>query len=208
MANINKMTYPLFFNQVETIKLYDPISEFLGVFEQGLVEFSYLDIVKTAGHSCATVAGAYLVTLKALKELYPHSVPERGGIRVSIRNSFDEGVTGVIATVISQITGATEISGFKGIATKFVRHSLMDFNADIMGEYQFTRLDTGASVVLVYEPNIPIDSRQQELMQKSLMGSASDEEKALFGHIWQERVRKILLYKGETPLVKIIQTQK
>ena len=65
------MTYPSFFDQVETIKLHDPISEFLGVFDQGILEFTYLDVVKAAGHSCPTVAGAYLLTLKALKALYP-----------------------------------------------------------------------------------------------------------------------------------------
>jgi len=198
------MTYPSFFDQVETIKLQDPISEFLGVFEQGLLEFTYLDVVKSAGHSCPTVAGAYLVTLKALKALYLNDIPQRGGIHISVKENFTEGVTGVIANVFSQITGATEISGFKGIASKFVRHSLMDFNADIKGEYRFTRVDTKASVELAYQPNVPVDPRQQMLMQKSMMGKATIEEQALFGQLWQARVRKILIdFKDHPDLVKI-----
>jgi len=45
------MNYPEFFNTIETIKLKDPLSNLLGTFENGLVEFSYLDVVKNAGHS-------------------------------------------------------------------------------------------------------------------------------------------------------------
>ena len=195
------MKYPEFFNQVEKIELYDSISEFLGVFEKGIIEFNYVDVVKTAGHSCPTVAGAYLVTLKALKYLYPNSIPQRGDIHISVKESFSEGVTGVITTVFSQITGATEIAGFKGIAGKFVKHSLMDFDADIQGEYKFTRKDTGASVNVVYQPAAPVDPRQQGLMQKSISGMASDEEKELFGMLWQERVRVILIDLADNPNV-------
>ena len=57
------MQYPNLFNEIETIKLQDDLSDFLGTFENGMVEFSYLDIVKSAGHSCPTVAGAYIMTL-------------------------------------------------------------------------------------------------------------------------------------------------
>ncbi len=55
------MTYPEFFKNIETIKLQDDLSLFLGAFEDGIIEFSYLDVVKTAGHSCPTVLGAYLM---------------------------------------------------------------------------------------------------------------------------------------------------
>ncbi len=195
------MNYPSFFNQVEEIELYDPISEFLGVFEKGLIQFNYLDVVKAAGHSCPTIAGAYLVTLKALKYLYPDSSPQRGGIRISVKDNFSEGVTGVIATVFSQITGATEISGFKGIAGKFVRHSLMDFDADISGQYKFTRVDTGKSVELIYQAAAPVDPRQQVLMQKAIQGIATAGELELFGQLWQERVRAILIDLPDHPQV-------
>jgi len=198
------MKYPKFFDQVESIILHDDISEFLAVFEKGIIEFSYLDVVKSAGHSCPTVAGAYLVTLKALKYLYPDSLPERGQIHISVKDSFSEGVTGVIASVFSQITGATEISGFKGIAGKFIKHSLMDFDADIQGQYQFTRKDTGDSVQVVYQAAVPVDPRQQMLMQKTIMGQATEEEKELFGQLWQERVRAILIDMADsTQVIKL-----
>ena len=60
------MNYPNFFKTIEVIKVKDPLSKILGVFENGEYEFSYLDVVKSAGHSCPTVAGAYIITLKAL----------------------------------------------------------------------------------------------------------------------------------------------
>jgi len=49
------MEYPKFFNNIETIKLKNPLSNHLGTFLDGFVEFSYLEIVKASGHSCPTV---------------------------------------------------------------------------------------------------------------------------------------------------------
>jgi len=54
------MQYPQFFKTIETIKLRDKLSDFFGTFENGLVEFSYLDVVKATGHSCPTVAGEHI----------------------------------------------------------------------------------------------------------------------------------------------------
>ena len=198
--------YPSFYNDVEKITLYDPLSDFLGAFDHGIIEYCYLDVVKSAGHSCPTVAGAYLVTIKALQALYPDGVPERGNIHISMKDSLREGVTGVISNVMSQITGATETSGFKGIAGKYVRHSLMDFDAEIQGQYRFTRKDSGESVEISYQAIAPIDSRQQALMQKIIMGAASDKEKKLFGQIWQQRVQAILIDFVDDP--RLIQIKK
>ena len=61
------MNYPNFFTTIETVKVQDPLSQVLGAFNDGVYEFSYLDVVKSAGHSCPTVTGAYLMTLEALK---------------------------------------------------------------------------------------------------------------------------------------------
>ena len=40
------MQYPKFFDAIEKITLKDDLSDFLGTFEDGIVEFSYLDVVK------------------------------------------------------------------------------------------------------------------------------------------------------------------
>src|SRR5512134_3733305 len=107
------MNYPGFFDTVLRIALRDPLGAFLGTFAGGVVEYGYFDAVKLAGHSCPTAAGAYLMTAKALGALCADALPERGAIRVEFRDDLEAGVTGVIANVVSQITGATQRTGSK-----------------------------------------------------------------------------------------------
>jgi len=197
------MTYPDFFDKVKTIKLKDELSDFLGTFENGIIEYSYTEIVKAAGHSCPTVAGAYLSCAKALEKLYEKELPVRGNIKVEFRNPVGEGVTGVISNVISHITGATKETGFKGIAGKFARHSLINFDTNIKGEIKFTRTDTGASVEIIYNPLVPPKPEMQELMQKNITGQISKEEKQKFGKLWQSRVEEILIHNFDNPDVII-----
>ncbi|SFV91027.1 FIG00847152: hypothetical protein [hydrothermal vent metagenome] len=187
------MHYPAFFDKVPPIKLYDPLSDFLGAFEQGEMEISYLDCVKLAGHSCPTVAGAYLMARKGLEKLYPDTLPHRGMIHVSMRESEVQGVTGVICNVISFIAGASGVGGFKGIQGNFSRDNLLSYNVPMEGEVTLTRLDTDESVTLSYDPSIiPADAMMQPLMGKTLQGIATKEEKEKFGQLWQARVEKIL----------------
>ena len=187
------MKYPDFFKQIETIKLTDDLSNFLGTFEDGVVEFNYLDIVKSAGHSCPTVAGAYLMALEGLKALYPdEQIPNRGNIFVSFKEDSNDGVAGVIANVFTQITGATETLGFKGINGNFVRHDLMKFNDNISSSVKLQRLDNGAKIEVIYDPSsIQANPLQQELMQKIMKGVATQQERISFGKLWQERVENI-----------------
>ena len=196
------MNYPSFFNEIETIKLKDDLSEFLGTFEDGIIEFSYLDIVKSAGHSCPTVAGAYLMAREGLKTLYENKIAKRGEIEVYFKEDLTEGVAGVIANVFTQITGATDKSGFKGIGGNFVRHSLMFFNSDIKSNVKLVRVDNKKSVEVYYDPSkIPANPKMQPLMQKIMANLANDEEKKLFGKLWQERVENIL--KNYTKVIKL-----
>ena len=186
------MNYPKFYDEVESIKVKDQLSNVLGAFEGGEYEFSYLDVVKSAGHSCPTVAGAYLITLEALKALYPDTLPVRGDIKVEFKEALEDGVAGVIGNVVSQITGATDKSGFKGLNGKFARHSLMFFDADLNSSARFTRLDNNKSVDVFYNPSsIMPNPAMQPLMQKVMQGVATAEEFKEFGVLWQERVEKI-----------------
>ena len=188
------MTYPDFFDQVEPIQLEDPLSNFLGAFEEGLMEITYLDCVKLAGHSCPTVAGAYLMAKKGLAALYGNELPRRGSIRVSLHENEAEGVTGVIGNVIAFIAGANGIGGFKGIGGHFARNNLLHYDVPMEGEVTLTRTDTNHSVTLNYNPSIiPADPAMQPLMGKSLQGLASAGERKKFGQLWQARVEKILL---------------
>ena len=149
--------------------------------------------MKLAGHSCPTVAGAYLMVREGLKALYKEQTPKRGEIEVFLKNAKEEGVSGVIATVFSLITGANDEGGFKGLNGQFKRSKLIHFEADTFLHVKLQRTDTKQSVEISYEPNtIAPDSRMANLMQKCLSATASHTEQRAFALLWQERVRIIL----------------
>jgi len=197
------MRYPEFFDKVPTIRLRDDLSDFLGTFENGEIEFSYVDVAKSAGHSCPTVAGAYLLCLEGLKALYKDEMPVRGEILVAFKEDEKEGVAGVIANVVTQITGATKILGFKGINGEYVRHSLLSFNEEINSSVKFTRTDTNESVEVIYDHSqIPGNPKQQELMGKVLMNMANEDERQEFRNLWQGRVQQILENPNKVIVIK------
>ena len=187
------MTSPQFFDKIPTIILKDDLASFLGAFEDGIIEFSYLDLVKSAGHSCPTVLGAYLITSEGLKALFENEIPKRGEIIVEFKEKQNDGVAGVIGNVIMNITGATTTNGFKGINGKFDRNYLMKFEQDINGaNVRFTRVDTQKPVDVFYNPNeIKPHEDMNFLMQKCMQGNATNEEKIEFGKLWQKRVEDI-----------------
>lgn len=194
------MTHPAFYDSVTTITLYDPLAELLGASTDGLLEYGFLDAVKLAGHSCPTVAGAYLMTLKALNALYGEDVPVRGNIRVAFRDGQGSGVTGVIANVVSQITGAAGDGGFKGLAGKYGRNGLLSFNAGIEGEIRFERIDRAAAVETDYHPEqVPPDQSMFPLLQGLLARRADAEDQAAFAALWQDRVKRILIDHFDNP---------
>ncbi|MBI5110240.1 MAG: hypothetical protein HZA62_16005 [Rhodocyclales bacterium] len=199
------MKTPAFFDAIPGIVLHDSLAEFLGATEGGLIEYRYVDAVRLAGHSCPTVAAAYGMTRRALLALYPDTLPERGAIRTDFRADRLSGVTGVIASVVTLITGATHDTGFKGLAGRFDRRKRMYFLADIGEEIRFTRLDTGAAVDVRAElQGVPFAPQTPALLQKCLDGTASAEEATAFRDGWQERVRKLLLEHGDDPEVFVL----
>lgn len=199
------MNYPDFFDQVPRIRLHDPLAEFLGAVDDGMIEYSYLDAVKLAGHSCPTVASAYWMTHMALGALYDSRTPERGAIRVDFRENSLNGVTGVIANVVSMLTGATHDTGFKGLAGQFDRRHLMFFDAAVPLDIRFTRTDTGGRVdVAANLQAVAGDPDTPTLMRCCLGGTASTEELRRFAALWQERVRRVLLEHQADPRVFVV----
>lgn len=199
------MRYPDFFDAVPRIRLHDPLADFLGACDGGIIEYAYPDAVRLAGHSCPTVAGAYWLTHQALRALYGEALPERGGVRVAFRESRTAGVTGVIANVVSLLTGATTDTGFKGLAGRFDRRGVLDFDARQPLDLRFTRLDTGAAVdAVAHLREVPADPRMAPLMQACLAGHASPAEARQFGELWQARVRRVLLEHGDDPAVFVV----
>ncbi len=87
----------------EPIRFKDPLAETLGVFkrENAVLEYTFLDVVKLAGHACPTTAAAYLCCQKALLKLYSDEIPIRGEIAITVYGEPDEGVYGVISQIFT-----------------------------------------------------------------------------------------------------------
>jgi len=193
------MEYPKFYDEVEHIILKDELSKFLGSSEEGIIDISYLDIVKMAGHSCVLVSGTYLMALKGLQELFGKELPERGRIKVELRESLSDGNTGVTAQVLSNITGATTDTGFNGINGKYNRRGLLYYGADIQSNVRFTRLDTNKSVEVSYLPMKVV--KPGEIMQSVLGPDATEKSKKDFPRQWQEMIKTIFAYADKVIVI-------
>lgn len=188
------MKFPEFFEQVPRITLHDPLAQLLGSVGDGLLSYGYVDAVQLAGHSCPTVASSYWLGVRAIQALYDDVMPVRGHIAIDVREPFDEGTTGVMASVLGLLTGAAAEGGFAGLGGQFVRRGLMRFGMPITTHLRLTRTDTGQAVLAQANvQKVPGDPQTMRLMQLCLAGTASESERAEFGRLWQARVRRILL---------------
>jgi hypothetical protein len=184
------MQYLKFFDEIEKITLKDELASFLGVNKDGIIEIGYPDIVKTAGHSCATVAGAYLAALKGLAALYGDEIPKRGEIKVELKHSTTDENAGVVGCVLSNITGATTDYGFGGIpGGKFNRRGLLFYEAPIETDIRFTRLDTGDKVGVNYHPGKVVNP--MKILMSAIGPDATKESKASFPQRFQEMVKTV-----------------
>lgn len=202
---LTETRFPAFFDAVPGITLRDPLAELLGAADGGLIEYRYADAVRLAGHSCPTVAGAWLLTTRALRALYGDEVPERGAVRVDFGESQKSGVAGVIASVAGLLTGAAGTGGFKGLAGRYARKDLLQFDASGVDGIRFTRLDGRGSVVVALDLSpVAGDPRMGELLPLVLQGIASAEQALQFGALWQDRVRRILVDHHDDPSLTAI----
>lgn len=194
-----------YFDKVPRLRVQDPLARVLGCAKGGMLEYSFSDAVRLAGHSCPTVAAAYWLTYLALEDLYPDSLPQRGGIKVEFRDDARSGSNGVMATVIQMLTGAAGSSGFKGLGGRFGRAGLIRYKPDLLLLLRFTRMDTRAAVdVSVDLALVPFSPAIESLMAKLIACEASDEEEAQLGKLWQERVRRLLLEFARDPAVFVV----
>lgn len=183
---------PPFFERARKIVLRDPLAELLGAAEGGRLEYTYLDAVKLSGHSCPTVAAAYLAVLEALEQLYPGEMPERGGVRVELRRALEDGTAGVVGNVASLITGAAGEGGFKGIAGRFERRGLLAFGAPIAADLRFTRLDTGRAVEAQVPHAAAAAPGLMDALRRALAPESPRAERDAFARAWQARVAQML----------------
>lgn len=199
------MKLPDFFELVPKLRVQDPLARMFGSAEDGIFEYGFGDAVRLAGHSCPTVAAAYWLTYLALEQLYPGSLPQRGGIRVELREDARAGSTGVVATIVQMLTGAAGSTGFKGIGGRFARVGLIRYAPDLLLSMRFTRLDTRAAV----EANAdlwlaPPDPATDELLSRCVDERASLEEQQQLAKVWQERVRHLLVDLARDPGVFVV----
>lgn len=196
------------FSRVKPIRMREPLAGLLGVFKDGAAEldYSYIDVVKMAGHACPTVSAAYLCGQLALEKLYAGSVPVRGEIAVTVYGEPDDGVYGVMAQVLSFITGAAPETGFKGLGHRFRRKDLLSFKAEKPDPeamcFEFRRTDTGETVrARIYPRRIPFAPEKAErlgnLMQPVIWEAANAEEKAEFQSLWMEKIKDMLLERRD-----------
>ncbi len=202
-------SFPDFFAAAPTITLHDPLAAFLGASASGTITYRYADAVKLAGHSCPTVAGAWLMVRRGLLALYGAATPERGRLEVHLRDPRDHGTTGVVATVAMLLTGAAPETGFGGIGPggRFRRRGLLHFDAPIDGMLALRRTDNGRGVLLDLDTGaVPPDPRLPALFPLVLAGQPADADVAQFGALWQERVERMLTAHADDPaLVPVLE---
>ena len=196
MCGIQTKWKQAFYDDVEPIRLKDPLAVFLGAIDENEdFIFAYEDAVKLAGHSCPAVSGAYKITQKALEALYPNETPVRGQISVKILGSVDNGANGPISQVISLITGAAGQTGFGGLAGEFVRKDKLVFDEanEEPNVFIFTRDDNKKSVKVTYHPErIPQKEEMSGLFSKCISGTANEKQKEKFRELWQQKVKAVL----------------
>lgn len=193
--------HPAFFDEVPRIFMYDPLAELLGAARGGRIEYGYLDVVKLAGHSCPTVAGAYLMALKGLEALFEGELPERGAISVALAGGRAEGTVGVVANVVGMITGAAGEEGFKGLGGRFARCGLVEFDAPLTGELRLAARGRAVEVA-ISEPPPAAELRQK--LGAALQPEATPAARHALGQEFQRRVRALLVERRDDPaLVRV-----
>ena len=192
-----------FFDKVEPILLKEPLAYVLGA--QNSDEpfiFHYTDAVQLAGHSCPAVSGAYKITLLALKALYGKELPVRGEIKILVKGGPSDLAYGPQAQVMSYITGASGVTGFKGLGGRFSRCNKLFFDSKDpqFNQFIFQREDNLKAVRVTYDPqSLPGDARMGELISLVLRGMATTEQAELFFSLWQGNVKRILLEDKNYP---------
>ncbi len=197
------MGFPQFYEMAPVVRVHDALAELLGAAEGGMIEYRYADVVRLAGHSCPTVAGAFLMARAALAALYPGVLAERGGLAVHLPAPENDGTTGVTAQVLTLLTGAAAVNGFQGIAGRYARHRLLTYAEHRQGAaVAFRRLDNGVSVTVEIDTSpLPGDPLQRERLMAITQGVADVEQRAAFADAWQARVRSLLLDHADDPCV-------
>lgn len=193
-----------YLTEIEPIRLREPLAETLGAVKRAgaPIEYTFVEVVKMAGHACPTTAAAYECCRAALNRLYPDQLPVRGDMEVTVYGESDDGVYGVIGQVFSLVTGAAPSTGFKGLGTFFRRKDLLSYEAAGPDPsamcFRFRRKDNGKAVLCrIYHDKMPSLDREKtkrlgELMPKVLWEAAKKDEISEFRRLWMEKVKLVI----------------
>lgn len=200
------MRFPAFFDQVPALQMHDSLAQLLGTSSDGVIDYHYVDAVRLAGHSCPTVAGAWLSARAGLRALFPEALPQRGHISVYLPEPEDHGVSGVIGQVITLITGAAGDGGFKGLGESYARNNLLHYAEPGVNGMRLRRNDNGQTVEVQFDAStVPPDPSMRNLMAAARQGRADAAERLRFGELWQDRVRRLLLEHADDDAVIRVQ---
>ncbi len=202
------MSMPAFHSKVPTITMEEPLARTLGVNADGLVEYRYDDAVRVAGHSCPTVAGTWLMLWRGLNALWPEGVPVRSGVTVHFADAQEDGVTGVMASVATLVTGAAGSGGFRGLKGHWPRRDLLSFSDPLAegGVMALRRIDTGATVrVNLNARVVPAHPDVMTLLGHVLDHPDDAEAAARFASMWQGRVERMLVTERDTPGLVVLE---
>ncbi|MDY0376610.1 MAG: hypothetical protein RBQ72_12905 [Desulfobacterium sp.] len=188
-----------YIDTVPPIIMKEPLLELLGQTGQP-IPYTFKETVKISGHACGAVAGAWIITRKALEALYPSTLPVRGQIKVTMPGAEDEWLIGVFGQVIANITGAAPKTGFPGgeLGSAFNRRNLMMYTDEPKGTpptkmlWIFERTDTGAKVTIRYDLSMikpPATPERGELGARAARSLADAEEMKDWQEYWNARVK-------------------
>lgn len=184
---------------VDPIRIRDPVAEALAVLEPGEpFVITYDDLVKAAGHSCPTASGAFRIAQLGLDALYPDEYPVRSEIEVVAAGPRDDATYGLMARLISYVTGAAQEDGFGGLGGGYGdRRNMLRFDAfepeSANPAFRFSRTATGETVEVTYHVSeVPDGGPALGNLQGIIEGTASEADRELFAGAWHGRVRTVL----------------
>lgn len=199
-SNSNSTTWSADFD-VDPIRIQDPIAEALGLVPEGdPLVVNFRDVVKAVGYATPAVAGAFYMTDVALDDLF-EGQPVRGEMKIVVDGDTDDPDLQQMTETARYITGAgTEVGGLGDFGERDDRDDLLEFGdvqaAEADGQTLKFECETDSggvdAVVTTFFPSRVGAGELNDLLEKVVEGSASEEEEDEFRREWHDLIQEIL----------------
>lgn len=187
------MGFPEFFRRIPRLQVHDPLAALLGAPADGMFDYGFEDAVRLSGHACPTVAMAYALTVKGVLALCGADTPQRGSFGARFPSPLGEGTTGVVASIVTLLTGAAGEGGFKGLGGQHVRRARLAFEfADEPG-FVLMRDDGPAVHLQARLERVPPDPQLTATLRACLAGGDEAGQRDRLAHLWQRRIEQLLV---------------